>query len=77
VGVHDVDGDAWILFVATHPDARGEGLATALMKQGLRAAVDRGCTTTTLEASPMGRPIYERMGYLPLGTVEMWERRTS
>lgn len=45
------------------------------MTQALRDARARGCTTTTLEASPAGRPVYERMGYQRLGTVEMWEHR--
>jgi len=75
VCVHDHDGDAGITLVATHPGARRQGLATALMKQALRDARARGCTTTTLEASPAGRPVYERMGYQPLGVVEMWEHR--
>ena len=75
VCVHDHDGDAGITLVATHPNAQGQGLATALMKQALRDARARGCTTTTLEASPAGKPVYERMGYQALGTLEMWEHR--
>jgi GNAT superfamily N-acetyltransferase len=75
VCLHEHDGDAGITLVATHPGAQRQGLATALMKQALRQAQARGCTTTTLEASPPGRPVYERMGYQALGTIEMWEHR--
>lgn len=74
-GSLEVDGTATILFVATDPAARGRGHATALMKQLLRGARSRGCDLSVLEASPMGRPVYERMGYRSVGTIEMWERR--
>jgi GNAT superfamily N-acetyltransferase len=77
VGIHDDGDDAYVIFVATHPDSQGQGLGTALMKQALRAARSRGCVTTTLEASPRGRPVYERLGYRSFGTIQMWEHRTS
>ena len=76
-GSLDVDGTATILFVATDPPAQGRGLGTALMKQLLRGARERGCDLSVLEASPAGRPVYERLGYRSLGTLEMWEHRTS
>jgi GNAT superfamily N-acetyltransferase len=75
--VLDFDGNACVQFVATHPDARGQGLAIGLMRQALRAARERGCTTTTLESTKLGRPVYERLGYRPLGTLGMWELRAS
>src|SRR3712207_7485753 len=50
-------------------------LATALMKQALRDARARGCTTTTLEASPAGRPVYERMGRSEEHTSELQSRQ--
>ena len=64
-----------ITLVATLPEARGLGLATELMKRALVDARERGCTTTTLVATKMGEPIYERLGYRGLGAIEMWERR--
>jgi GNAT superfamily N-acetyltransferase len=70
-----VGRDAHILLVATIPEARGHGLAAACMRRVLRRAAARGATTTTLEATQMGRPVYERLGYRSLGTLGMWERR--
>lgn len=67
------DGDAYVAFVATHPDFRGRGLCRGLLTHALRAAT--GCTTTSLEGSPMGEPIYARMGYRSLGRFGLWERR--
>jgi ribosomal protein S18 acetylase RimI-like enzyme len=67
--------DCEICLVATLSQARGRGLAGELMRQALRDARDRGCETTSLEASAAGEPIYRAMGYRDLGTLQMWERR--
>jgi GNAT superfamily N-acetyltransferase len=67
--------DCGIYWVATAPEARGRGLATALMREALADAHERGCRTSTLQATKLGQPIYERVGYRSIGTLEMWERR--
>jgi GNAT superfamily N-acetyltransferase len=71
----DFDGDTEICFVATLEAARGKGLAAALMRQSLWDARERGCETTTLQATKLGAPVYERLGYRDLGALQMWERR--
>jgi GNAT superfamily N-acetyltransferase len=68
-------GECGIYLVATLPEAGGRGLATALMSHALLEARSRGCATTSLQATARGRPLYLRMGYREIGTVEMWERR--
>jgi hypothetical protein len=45
------------------------------MRQALHDAALRGCETTTLQATKLGRPVYEQLGYSDLGAIEMWERR--
>jgi GNAT superfamily N-acetyltransferase len=72
---YEEDGECGIYLVATLPEARGRGLATALMSHALLEARDRGCTTTSLQATLRGRPIYERLGYRDIGAMHMWERR--
>lgn len=74
-GTYEHGGDCWITFVATHPDARGQGMAGAVIAAGVADAAARGCTTTTLEATQLGRPAYRRIGFRELGAIEMWERR--
>jgi GNAT superfamily N-acetyltransferase len=71
----DHEGDCLIGMVATLPEARGRGLAAALVTQALLDARERGCETSTLQATKMGKPIYERIGYRDLGLLHMWERR--
>jgi len=48
--------------VATAPEARGRGIGTA-MTWHLLADADPGWDVAVLQASDMGRPIYERMGF--------------
>jgi ribosomal protein S18 acetylase RimI-like enzyme len=69
------EGDAGVVFVGTLPSARGRGLASELMRHALREARAAGAETTSLEASPMGEPVYARLGYRSLGRLGMWERR--
>lgn len=69
------EGDLGITGVATLPTAQGTGLATRLLSQVLREAHARGLLTTSLQASPRGRPVYARLGYRDLGTLGMWEHR--
>lgn len=75
LGIWDADGDAHVQLVGTAPGARGRGLASRLLRLALVDARDRGCTTSTLQATAMGYPVYSRLGYRDLGRVQMWERR--
>lgn len=66
-------GVAGIFWVATLPRARRRGLADALTRRAVHAAfVDLRASAVWLGASPAGRRLYERMGFVPLGrsTVE-------
>ncbi len=74
---HVAGGDCAVEFVATLPEARGRGIAGELMREGLRRASEAGATTTTLEGSALGEPVYERLGYRVLGRMRMMERRTG
>jgi hypothetical protein len=38
-------------------------------------AGERGRLTTTLVATKLGRPVYDRLGYRDFGALQMWERR--
>ena len=65
-------GFCWIGLVATHPAAQGRGLATRLSRHLLEWATSRGIGTVALDASDVGRPVYERLGFRALGpTVEL------
>jgi GNAT superfamily N-acetyltransferase len=69
--------DAVVIWVATAPEARGRGVATRLLAHALGDAREAGLVTTTLQATKLGFPVYERLGYRNLGTTQMWERRRN
>jgi GNAT superfamily N-acetyltransferase len=71
----DVGDDASIGWVATLPEARRKGLASGVIRAALQQARQRGQTSTTLWASDMGTPVYERLGYRSLGHLHLWEKR--
>jgi GNAT superfamily N-acetyltransferase len=67
--------DACVTAVATLPEHRGKGLASAIVARLLGEARDRGMRTGTLQASKAGAPVYERLGFADVGFIEMWELR--
>lgn len=71
----DFEGDCGIWWVATVPEARGRGLSRDLLRVVLAEARERGLETSTLQATKLGRPVYERVGYRDLGALQMWELR--
>jgi GNAT superfamily N-acetyltransferase len=73
----DHGDDSEITWVATLPEARGRGVSKQLMTRALVDAAKRGRLTTTLVATQLGRPVYERLGYRAFGTFQMWERRSA
>ena len=75
VETRDHEGDCSIWEVAALPEARGRGLVSALMRRALADGRERGCEVSTLQATKLGEPVYERLGYRRFGTIEMWERR--
>jgi GNAT superfamily N-acetyltransferase len=75
VMAYDHEDDCSIWFVATLEQARGKGYAGALMGHALADGRERGRTTSTLQATDMGRPVYERLGYRSLGEIQLWEKR--
>jgi GNAT superfamily N-acetyltransferase len=50
-------------WVGTLEPFRRRGLGELVTRVVTNWAFDEGATLVTLQASPMGRPIYERMGF--------------
>lgn len=64
-----------IFYVATLPEYRRKGFGKAMT---LRAALDGkmdDCTASYLQASEMGRPIYEKIGYVKICDYEIWRSK--
>jgi ribosomal protein S18 acetylase RimI-like enzyme len=57
------DGVAGIYWVGSLERARGKGLGRAVTAAATNAGFELGADLASLQASPMGKPIYEAMGY--------------
>jgi GNAT superfamily N-acetyltransferase len=62
----------YILSVYTEPRARGSGVASEIVRTAIRLAKRLGYARVTLHASPMGRGVYERLGFGPTTEVRYW-----
>jgi ribosomal protein S18 acetylase RimI-like enzyme len=56
-------GVAGVYNVSTVPEARGQGIGTAMVLEALRAACAMGYRIGVLTAAPMGVSIYRRIGF--------------
>ena len=56
-------GVAGIYWVGSLEQARGKGLGRAVTAAATNAGFELGAEIASLQASPMGKPIYEAMGY--------------
>ena len=72
LAVQDVDGDAVLSFVATRPDARGQGLASLVTGVALIDARERGADVATLQATAAAERLYQRLGFVPVGRWQEW-----
>jgi ribosomal protein S18 acetylase RimI-like enzyme len=64
---YDSDGDCGIYNAVTVPEARRRGLGTALTALHLHDARDRGCTTASLQSTPVAERVYASLGFRDLG----------
>jgi predicted GNAT family acetyltransferase len=57
------NGVAGIYYVGTLESQRKRGFGDAMTAHAVRAGAVAGCSMASLQASPMGQPIYQRMGF--------------
>ncbi len=61
---------AYIMNMYTAPEYRRKGIASKTLDLLVQDAKERGITAISLEATVMGRPLYEKYGFIPM-TSEM------
>jgi GNAT superfamily N-acetyltransferase len=64
-------GVAGVYWVGSLEEARGKGLGWALTAAATNAGFDMGAELASLQASPMGEPIYRAMGYETICTYRL------
>jgi GNAT superfamily N-acetyltransferase len=62
----------WIGAVGVAPEARRQGLGTALTEAAVRWLRTRDAQTVLLYATEAGRPVYERLGFVTEGRAVAW-----
>lgn len=61
----------YILNMYVDPAHRRKGISEALMRAALAEAGERGIRSLSLHAAPMGKKIYERLGFAEASNPEM------
>ncbi len=57
---------AYIMNMYTSPDYRRQGIAYKTLDMLVKASKERGINQISLEATEMGRPLYEKYGFLKM-----------
>jgi GNAT superfamily N-acetyltransferase len=63
----------WIGMLLVHPDQRRRGIGAALMRHCLAYLEERGVGCIKLDATPLGQPLYEQLGFAPELSLTRWE----
>ena len=61
----------YIFGVRVEPEFRGRGLATSLTRDAITFLKSLKCRRIRLHASKMGRPVYERLGFIPTNEMQL------
>ncbi|MBZ5599262.1 MAG: GNAT family N-acetyltransferase [Acidobacteriia bacterium] len=63
---------AWIGMVIVHPDHRGQGIGGSLLERAIEYVDSRGVPCMKLDATPQGKPLYEKFGFVSEYEIERW-----
>jgi GNAT superfamily N-acetyltransferase len=56
--------NGWIAMVVVDVRLRGRGIGSALMRHALEYLDEQGVLTVRLDATPLGQPVYEKLGFV-------------
>lgn len=60
-----------LYFVGTQPEQRRRGIGAAMTRAALDLAAGRGVRTAALTSTPVGEPVYRRLGFRTVGTFRL------
>ena len=63
---------AWIGMVLVDPDYRKQGIGTRLLKKTIEYLDRSHIATMKLDATPQGKPIYAKLGFVEEHDIERW-----
>ena len=65
---------AWIGMVLVDPQCRGRGIGTSLLERAIEHLDDCNVQTMKLDATPQGKPLYNKLGFIEEYEIERWTR---
>jgi len=68
---------AWVGMVLVDPAHRGQGIGTALLEKAIAYLDAAGIPAIKLDATPAGKPIYQKLGFLSEYEIERWVLRRT
>lgn len=68
---------AWVGMVLVDAEHRGRGIGTKLLEVAIQHLDDRKISTIKLDATPQGKPLYEKLGFVSEYEIERWTLRRS
>jgi GNAT superfamily N-acetyltransferase len=71
------DRFAWIGMVLVDPEYRKQGIGTQLLKKTIEYLDHQKIPTMKLDATPQGRPLYEKLGFVAEYEIERWVLKRS
>jgi len=63
---------AWIGMVLVDPEYRSRGIGTKLLEKTIEHLDQRKMPTMKLDATPQGKPLYEKLGFVTEYGIERW-----
>lgn len=63
----------WIGMVLVDPDYRRHGIGSTLLKHCIAYLQAQGVETVRLDATPMGKKVYDQLGFVDEYSLERWE----
>lgn len=69
------DRFAWIGMVLVDPEYRGRGFGTALLERAIRYLDEQHLPALKLDATPQGKPLYEKLGFRSEYEIARWSRK--
>jgi len=68
---------AWIGMVLVDPEYRGQGIGTKLLARAIEYLNDLKIAAIKLDATPQGKPLYEKLQFVAEYEIERWTLRRS
>jgi GNAT superfamily N-acetyltransferase len=68
---------AWIGMVLVDPSYRNRGIGTSLLQRTIEYLDDAGIPTLKLDATPAGKPLYEKLGFISEYEIDRWILKRS